>query len=137
MLDLILGGIKERYRKLIKKNDVDHIIGNIYLGSYYDNAKEDFDIVIDCRVFEEGDAPDDLLYASLLRKIFYSGNKKVLVCCKYGRGRSPTVVIGYLVEYRYFSTLENAYKFVKCKRDVIYLTKKQKQFLIRKYGGSI
>lgn len=59
-----------------------------------------------------------------------TANESVLVHCKAGRGRSATVVVAYLMKYHNYATVNDAFDFVKSKRSVINLNKRQRQAVL-------
>lgn len=74
-------------------------------------------------------SPSQLATGVAALKTLVEAKKKVYVHCKNGHGRAPTLVAAYLTKYKGM-TPEKAVSFLKKKRPVVHLTKRQKDALI-------
>lgn len=78
----------------------------------------------------DGAAPTQAQLAmgtSIINSAVNSG-LKVYVHCRNGHGRSPTLVVAYLVKYRGMS-LDDAYRFIKEKRPESHIEETQREAL--------
>jgi len=156
--DLVVGGIYARIRKtkalLGSYPNFNKINEKLWVGGINNPkllADQNFNLVIDLREIKDSDYQNFLRnqgveYVSfeipdrygapphVLAKIVeiidekVSQNKKVLVHCNLGRGRSALIVAAYLVSRG--MTSEEALKTVKRGRSVTYLNRRQMQALI-------
>lgn len=106
----------------------DQIIENLWLGDW-DDAHEvcskEFDHILNvlCKVnpdFETGKVDVSILEGLawlILEKL--NNNEKLLVHCKAGMERSPLVVAWYLWKYEDFRSLDDAYRYIKSKRQCV------------------
>lgn len=53
-----------------------------------------------------------------LDNIYFQFFQKIIVFCRAGHSRSPTIVIAYLMKYENM-TFDEAYKYVKNKRNIM------------------
>lgn len=120
---------------------MNHIIDNIYLGSYKDskdycqifkyNIKYIFNVAKECEIINHPDVFShkfsiiDLSdYNQKLIDIIYNmiesveKNDNILINCKHGRTRSAFIVLIYLLK-KYECTLKDAFTFLKEKRSVV------------------
>jgi len=121
-------------------NDCTYIIDNIYLGSIYNacnenlikelNIKRIINITIDspnfCDSIEyynykiKDDGKDEFSLEKLeeMCNFIKKNNNNILVHCMFGKSRSCTLVLFYLMKYHNMN-LDEAFKFVENKRYVI------------------
>ena len=155
--DLIVNGVQARLMKiraiLSSRPNMDEVTENVWVGGVNKPeliVSQNFDVVLDLRETEDSDyqnflkshgveylnikvpdcygAPPEVLsqiVALINEKV--SENKKILVHCNVGRGRSTLAVAAYLVS-RGLSP-DEALKRVKEKRSVTYLNERQMQAL--------
>lgn len=124
--------------------NISMIIPNLYLGTAkaYTRQTDEFkdlkiDVVINCCCeYQHKPNPDYIIenyairdgfdatiteYLDLIAdkiKYYLDQNKKVYVHCVFGKSRSPSIIIYYLMKY-FNKTFDEAYKYVILKRPII------------------
>ena len=123
---------------------ISEIMPNLYLGSakHFTRQTDEFknlgiDVIINCCCeYTHKPNPDFIIENYPIRdgfdatiteyldpvtdkiKYYLDQNKKVYVHCVFGKSRSPSIIIYYLMKYQH-KTFDEAYKYVMSKRPII------------------
>ncbi len=149
---IILGAIPlENHSKELQANQVSHLVTMLepfelkagLITPLYHQIKL---MGIQCQLFACRDfqpVPTQTIHEAVqyIHQALASPSSKVYVHCKAGRGRSAAIVIAYLLKYgikeKKFSSIEDAYAYVKSKREKVNLNKKQKEAIYRYYKSYV
>lgn len=128
-IDKIYGGIKARVLKYTQRYNFSMVDKNVGFGTITESTSP-FDYIVDATCLDEGEYPDLIKFTNLLEGIITESRagSKVLITCKYGRGRSGMLAVAYLIKI-YGLQLEEAIRTTKFSRDVLFFTSKQLRFM--------
>lgn len=106
------------HREELKSRGITHIMTAIY-GSYATFPSDFTYKLVPLRDIPEQDMTNELLdeTSDYIHEVLSSDNK-ILIHCSYGKSRSSSLVIAYLIKYHDYS-FERARLFVKEKRELI------------------
>ena len=114
------------YNKL-KELNIDSIVNvTCELSNYYENDFHYYNILIKDELDSCFDNEIENCISFIHEKV--TNNKNVLVHCSQGRSRSVTIIAAYLMKYKNLS-FEQAYNYIKSKKQIINMNTNFKQIL--------